>query len=119
MGCARAVWQWSGELCFTRGEMWTVGEPVGSQAVNVLQRLKGDRAIREQNEAREKGERDFWSSMAAARDKGREEGWREIREQGRQHLLAARELLAMGASREQVARTTHPSMAELEALERV
>ena len=85
------------------------------QAVDVLEFLKQDRAIREQNEAREKGMRDFWSQMETQRDKGREEG----REEGRQNLRAvARALLAMGVSREKVARATQLSTAEVEALER-
>ncbi len=104
-------------------EVLAVGDPVMQKGLNVLEFLSQDRQVREQYEARQKGERDFWSSMAAARDKGREEGReegrKEIREEDRQNLLAAaRELLAMGASREQVARTTHLSIAELEALER-
>ena len=100
-------------------EVLAVGDPVMQKAVNVLEYLSQDRQVREQYEARQKGLHDFHSAMETQRDEGREEGRAEGREEGRQNMrAAAREFLAMGVSREQVARATHLSIAEVEALER-
>ena len=112
----RSASPWTGEMhcivdTMAQREVWTVDDPVVPEAVNVWDLFKEDRAIREQTEAREKGERDFHAAMAAQRDEGREEGRQNMR-------AAAREFLAMGVSREQVAGATHLSIAELEALER-